>query len=125
MYGVAVMYDDSSLARNSAAYATSRASAKRPNGRWTSRRAALAGSEANRSRNNGVSTGPGQRALTRTPWRANSTPISRDIARTPPLDAVYEICHTAAPIVATNDAVLITDPPPVSSRWGMPCLQHR
>ena len=31
----------------------------------------------------------------------------------------------AEPITATNDAVLMTDPPPLSSRCGMPCLQHR
>ena len=31
----------------------------------------------------------------------------------------------AAPITATNDAVLITEPPPASSRCGMPCLQQR
>src|SRR3712207_7009466 len=24
-----------------------------------------------------------------------------------------------------SDAVLMTDPPPVSRTWGMPCLQHR
>ena len=36
----------------------------------------------------GVSTGPGQSALTRTPRRANSTPSSRESASTPPLDAV-------------------------------------
>jgi hypothetical protein len=28
-------------------------------------------------------------------------------------------------MTATNDAVLMTEPPPLSSRWGMPCLQHR
>src|SRR4051812_16548578 len=28
-------------------------------------------------------------------------------------------------MTATNDAVLITEPPPASSRWGIPCLQHR
>ena len=33
----------------------------------------------------GVFTGPGQSALTRTPWRANCTPSSRVIASTPPL----------------------------------------
>ena len=55
---------------------------------------------------------------TRRPSRATST-------STAPLDAVYEICDTAAPITATNDAVLITDPPPASSRCGIPCLQHR
>src|SRR4051794_35203129 len=28
-------------------------------------------------------------------------------------------------MTATNDAVLMTEPPPRSSRWGIPCLQHR
>src|SRR5205807_4204102 len=73
----------------------------------------------------GVSTGPGQSALTRTPCRANCTPSSRLIDSTAPFDAVYEICDVAAPTSATNDATLITDPPPRSSRCGMPCLQHR
>ena len=31
----------------------------------------------------------------------------------------------AEPSTATNDAVLMTEPPPLSSRWGIPCLQHR
>src|SRR5271167_5016039 len=28
-------------------------------------------------------------------------------------------------MTATKEAVLMTEPPPPSSRWGMPCLQHR
>jgi NAD(P)-dependent dehydrogenase (short-subunit alcohol dehydrogenase family) len=44
--------------------------------------------DANNSRSSGVSTGPGHRALTRTPRLANSTPSSRDSARTAPLEAV-------------------------------------
>ena len=28
-------------------------------------------------------------------------------------------------MTATKDAVLMTEPPPVSSRCGIPCLQHR
>ena len=31
----------------------------------------------------------------------------------------------AAPTIATNEATLITEPPPRSSRCGMPCLQQR
>ncbi len=31
----------------------------------------------------------------------------------------------ADPSTATNEAVLITDPPPPSSKYGIPCLQHR
>lgn len=34
------------------------------------------------------------------------------MASTPPLDAVYEICEVAAPILATNDAVLMMEPLP-------------
>ena len=58
------------------------ASAKRPIGRCTSRRAAFSGSLANSSCSSGVLTGPGQSAFTRTPRRANSTPSSRDSAST-------------------------------------------
>jgi hypothetical protein len=36
----------------------------------------------------GVSTGPGQRAFTRTPWRANWTPSSRLIESTAPFEAL-------------------------------------
>ena len=69
-----------------------------PTGMWTSRRAARSGSLANSSCSSGVLTGPGQSALTRMPSRANCTPSSRDMASTPPLEAVYEICEVAAPI---------------------------
>ena len=31
----------------------------------------------------------------------------------------------AAPRIATNEATLITEPPPRSSRCGIPCLQQR
>ena len=31
----------------------------------------------------------------------------------------------AAPRIATNEATLITDPPPRSRRYGIPCLQQR
>ena len=73
----------------------------------------------------GVSTGPGQRAFTRTLSRANCTASSRLIDRTAPFDALYEIWLVAAPTIATKLATLITLPPPRSSRWGMPCLQQR
>ena len=82
------MKDESSDARNAAAAAISVASPKRPMGMCTSRRAARSGSLANNSCSNGVFTGPGHSALTRTPCRANWTPSSRDMASTPPLDAV-------------------------------------
>ena len=59
------------------------------------------------------------------PSRANCTPSSRDIANTPPFDAVYDTCEVAAPITATNDAVLMIEPRPARRMWGMACLQHR
>ena len=82
------MNDESSDARKAAAAAISVASPKRPIGMCTRRRAARSGSLAKSSCSNGVFTGPGHSALTRTPWRANCTPSSRDMASTPPLDAV-------------------------------------
>src|SRR5918995_132287 len=51
--------------------------------------------------------------------------ISRVIDSTAPFDAVYAICGVAAPTWATNEATLITLPPPDSSIAGMPCRQHR
>ena len=44
---------------------------------------------------------------------------------TAPFDAVYAICDVAAPRIATNDATLMTEPPPRSRRYGIPCLQQR
>src|ERR1700674_3947510 len=73
----------------------------------------------------GVSTGPGHRALTRTPCRANCTASSRLIESTAPFDAVYPTCEVAPPIKATNEATLMTEPPPALSRCGMPYLQQR
>src|SRR6476469_5116809 len=82
-------------------------------------------SVANSSLSSGVLTGPGHSALTRMPSRANCTPSSRVIDSTPPLDAEYEICDVAAPITATNDAVLMIEPLPCSSMYGSAALQHR
>src|ERR1022692_3670039 len=118
-------YEDSSLARNSAALAISRAVARRPIGRWMRRRSYAAGLSEKRRMSKGVSTGPGHSALTRTPWRANCTASSRLIESTAPFDAVYPICDVAAPTNATNDATLMTEPPPRSSRCGSPYLQQR
>src|SRR5258706_11361719 len=121
----AVMNDESSLARNATAAAISSGSANRPSGTCTRRRAARSGSLANSSRSSGVFTGPGHSALTLMPSRANCTPSSRLMASTPPLDAVYETCDVAAPITATNDAVLMTDPRPCRRMYGSTCLQHK
>jgi hypothetical protein len=108
----AVMNEASSLARKATAAAISEASANRPIGTCTRRRAARSGSAANSPVSSGVLTGPGHTAFTRIPSRANCTPSSRDSASTPPLDAVYEICEVADPITATNEAVLMIDPLP-------------
>src|SRR5579884_157890 len=117
-----LMYDDSSDARKSAAYAISLAWAGRPGGMWTNRRARFSGS-ARIDCSSGVSTGPGQTALARMFLRANSIAISRVIDRTPPLLAVYAICDVADPMRATNDAILMIDPPPLRSSAGIAYLQ--
>jgi len=106
----AVIKLDSSEAKNKTALAISAGSANRPSGTCTSRRWARSGSVANSSCSKGVLTGPGHSALTLTPSRANCTPNSRDIDSTPPFDAEYEICDVAAPITATNEAVLMMEP---------------
>src|SRR5665213_1094261 len=120
----AFTYDDSSLARKSAAFTISRGFAILPIGTWTRRRSAAPGVSLQMRSKSGVSTGPGHSALTRTPCRANCTPSSLLIESTAPFDAVYEICDVAAPTSATNDATLITEPPPRSSKCGMPYLQQ-
>src|SRR5581483_8269160 len=84
-----VTYDDSSEARNSAPLTTSRAFARRPVGQCRRRRSSAAGSSPKMRRRSGVSTGPGQSALTRTLSRANCTASSRVIDSTAPFDAVY------------------------------------
>src|SRR4029453_19302092 len=47
------------------------------------------------------------------------------MARTPPLLAVYEICDVAAPITATNEAVLMIDPRCCWRMYGMAVWQQR
>src|SRR4051794_22495486 len=119
------MEEASSLARNVTAAAISSGSAKRPIGTCTRRRAARSGSLANSSLSIGVLTGPGHRALTRMPSLANCTASSRLMASTPPLLAVYEICEVAEPSTATNDAVLMIEPPPCTRICSMAYLLHR
>ena len=82
-----VMYDESSVARNSAALAISSASPKRPIGTCTRRRCFFS-SVSRKSMSSLVRSGPGHRALTRMPSRAWSTASSRVIDSTAPLDAV-------------------------------------
>src|SRR5699024_10156955 len=117
--------DASSLARNATAAAISSGSANRPPGTCTSRRCAAAGSGANSSCSSGVLTGPGHSALTRIPSYANGTPSSRLIDRTPPFDAEYEICEVAAPMSATNEAVLMIAPDFCSTMCVSAYLLHR
>ena len=57
------------------------------------------------------------------PRRPYSTAISRVIASTPPLDAVYAICAVAAPMSATKLATFTIEPPPDASIAGTPYLQ--
>jgi hypothetical protein len=87
----------------------------------TKRRCRRSGSD-NSSASKGVSIGPGHRALHRTRFRAYSTAISRVIARTAPFEAVYAVCEVAAPIQATNEATLMTEPPPDPMIAGIPYL---
>ena len=53
------------------------------------------------------------------------TASSRVIESTAPLLAVYATCGVAAPSFATNDAVLMIDPPPARRSAGMPNLQPK
>src|SRR5437899_2013794 len=90
-----------------------------------SRSALAAGSESSHSVSIGVSMGPGQMALLRTPLGPNCTASDLVSAITAPFDAVYESCGTEQPTNATNEATLMTEPPPESIMAGMPYLQHR
>src|SRR5262249_26204129 len=81
-------YDDSSLARKSAAFTISRGLASRPVGQWIRRRSSAAGLSPKMLSRSGVSTGPGQSAFTLICSRANCTASSLDIESTAPFDAV-------------------------------------
>src|SRR5262249_36528963 len=83
-----VTYDDSSLARKSAPFTSSRGLARRPVGQWIRRRSRAAGLSPKMLSKSGVSTGPGQSALTRMFSRANCTASSRVIESTAPFEAV-------------------------------------
>ncbi|MNL52165.1 hypothetical protein D3C87_1753150 [compost metagenome] len=72
-----------------------------------------------------VRSGPGHNAFTRIFSRACMTASSRVSASTAPLLAVYATCGVAAPRIATNDAVLIIEPPPARCNAGIPYLQPR
>ena len=119
-----VIYELSGDARKSAAFAISSASPKRPMGMWTRRLCFFSSVSKNFIRSS-VLSGPGHRELTRTPSLAWMTASSLVRARTAPLLAVYAIWGVAAPRNATNEAVLITEPPPDLIIAGMPYLKHQ
>src|SRR4051812_41492050 len=119
------MNDASSLARKGTAAAVTPGSANRPIRARTKPGAAPSSAFANSPLSIGVLTGPGHRALTRIPSLANCTASSRLMASTPPLLAVYEICEVAEPSTATNDAVLMIEPPPCTRICSMAYLLQR
>src|SRR5687768_2107331 len=98
---------------------------KRPLGLRANRMRLASGSVSSHAVISGVSIGPGQIALLRTPRGPNCTASDLVNAITAPLLAVYASCGTEQPSSATNDAMLITDPPPDFSISGIPYLQHR
>ena len=99
---VAVMKDESSLARKATAAAISSGAPKRPIGTWTSRRCARSASLAKRSRSSGVFTGPGHSALTRRPART----------------ALHAAAARAARVIAASVASYVPDGAPVAfRRW--------
>ena len=73
----------------------------------------------------GVSIGPGQIALDRTPCGPNWTASDRVSDRTAPFEAVYASCGTEQPSSATNELMLMTDPDPCSIMRGIAYLQPR
>src|ERR1700733_11041104 len=103
-----VMYDDASLARNSAGPAISSADAHRPIGVV----AIVAGPRTGASQSvrfSAVAVQPGHSALTRTPPGAHSTASDFVSEISPALAAPYGDIVGEAAIPAT-DATLITDP---------------
>ena len=73
----------------------------------------------------GVSIGPGAIAFVRIRFGPNCTAEDLVSAITAPLLAVYASWGTVQPTSATNDATLMTEPPPERRSSGMACLQHR
>src|SRR4051812_3361161 len=73
----------------------------------------------------GVSIGPGEMALVRTPCGANWTARLRVSARTAPFEAVYASWGTEQPRMATKLATLMIEPDPCSTIFGMAYLQPR
>src|SRR6266702_5959581 len=106
---VPVMKDDSSLARNNAALASSPGMPQRPTGCGGIR---SGGGVAPRPFSaSPVQVMPGQMALTRTPCFAKSSAADLVSCTTPPLAAAYA-ARPFQPTRADAEAVLMTDPPP-------------
>src|SRR5882757_2249079 len=120
-----VAYDESSLARNSAAFACSSGVPKRPNTDILSRRfgseaAEPAGFAFAKRRAMGVAVAPGQIAFTRMLKGPYSCAATRVSASTPAFEAAY-----SAELHATNaaiEAVFTIAPPPASIMYGIACF---
>src|SRR5215472_1458056 len=109
-----VIYDDASLARNTAGPAISRAVAQRFIGTVATVAGPLTGS-SHRLRLRSVAVQPGQSALTRTPSGAHSTASVLVSEISPALAAPYGLISGADATPAT-EATLITEPVPRSSK---------
>ena len=110
-----VMYDDASLARNTAGPAISSARPQRCIGTLAIVAGPAAGS-SHRLRFRSVAVQPGQSAFTRTPSPPHSTASDFVSEISPALAAPYgdRIGDAATP---ATEATLITEPEPRSSRW--------
>src|ERR1700747_298802 len=96
-----LVHEASSEARYSAMLTMSSDLPKRPIGMRLKRVPFSAGSLKSHADSSGVSIGPGQIALERTPFGPNCTARDFVSAITAPLDAVYASCGTEQPTSAT------------------------
>ena len=71
----------------------------------------------------GASMAPGQIALTRTPYEANSVASALVIATTAPLDAEYAV-RLMLPRMALIEALLTIAPPPRRTKAGNAARQQ-
>ena len=112
-------------ARKATTSATSRGAATRPIGCIRPQPATTSSSAAGlpslkrraEARSIGVSTEPGQTALTRTPVRASSRAMARTSASSAPLLAAYAGTSVCVPWAWTDETTTI-DPRPLRRRWG-------
>src|SRR5437764_6857296 len=110
------MYDDASLARNTAGPAISSGRPHRPIGTPCIIIAETA-SSSHRSRLSSVAVQPGHSALTRTPAGPHSIASDRVMETTAALLAPYGLTN-GAPASPATDATLTTEPDFRSSRCG-------